>query len=864
MTASRAIPCPTPRLCGVSFHKPGSADALACTTRSTGKASNRATQSIPIAPPLTGSAGSGKIAGKGAEQPKTPRQHQVEAVDALMNELRDPGTRATLSSACGTGKTVSLQELFRRLHDEEDAQLFVVATSTIRLTKQLREAFDNDGILGAHRAFSVHVNSEDLNAGRKESEDSTRTADVEAIRKFLLTPSDEPKVVFTTYDSISKVIEAQDTTEDLSFDAIGFDEAHGLAGLYGQKKQKKGKGKGRAQESEGDEGIECLASDLHDSAEGESNLDFVQLPRVFLDDAPRSLRAKRRAFLTATPVPDPGAPEVASVTSTKSLAALYAREDEGKPAKIALSFHDKDLFGNVAWHMGIPDAVDQGLLATPEPVIARLTIDGKGTENAKVNASGGVVQDDLPGSISIQSWIATAATLEALASGEGRYGLTFTDSVDEAREVEANWRVVANALAGRDRGIPNAQEATAILSDPDSYSQKDIRAARLYMLAQHSSCMASWADAEKSIIDQAYTAFPSTPEDAKCGCGSPGGWCACAKVVANVDLFKEGIDIPAVDTVVINTTSKRSDVRFGQAAGRPLRLWRDAKGNNVKKSGRIVVPVVQDSSGETVNIKTAVGTLDAFTRMLRDSVGHLVPVGKSGRSRHMEGVREHPATARTTVRSVGQIHSESSEDEFLVDVLDSLLPRDRIAAALDWHAYVTAYEATKSEYEDNIEKTPGAIKWNNMTTEQRMEEIRKHANANAPNDDACAVALRLLIEKGSAESVRVTEELIVRRLMCGDKNSLSPDERRVASALPSILDKNGNLSKRIGRTPPLSESRTKWSTFYGAVVQDGLGKKAEAHVAGSRQFCYPDKGGVESPRRPLYVAGTARAKTDRS
>src|SRR5699024_11180939 len=172
----------------------------------------------------------------------------------------------------------------------------------------------------------------------------------------------------------------------------------------------------------------------------------------------------------------------------------------------------------------------------------------------------------------------------------GHIVVIFNSRIKEANSVSANFRGIARSMAGSD--APSPEEARKIRKK----GKGDLRRARLVLIAENGECVSANSKSKEEDLSRAWNHFDrerlgDSSEDStgKCPCGKPGGWCACARIVSNVDLFGEGVDIKSVDSVVIGSRSKSRDTKFTQAAGRAMRRW-DSGG---KEAGHIIIPEVE-------------------------------------------------------------------------------------------------------------------------------------------------------------------------------------------------------------------------------------------------------------------------------
>lgn len=162
---------------------------------------------------------------------------QTEAFNACIEKLREHD-RGQLIMACGTGKTLVSQRIAEEI--VPDGGLVIYATPSIGLTAQSRREWLRE----ARRCIQTVVVCSDQAAGQSDGETgytseveapvSTHPADiarsVENARKVLTFEEHGFTVVFTTYQSMDKVCEAQALGMPVA-DLVIADEAHKTAGI---------------------------------------------------------------------------------------------------------------------------------------------------------------------------------------------------------------------------------------------------------------------------------------------------------------------------------------------------------------------------------------------------------------------------------------------------------------------------------------------------------------------------------------------------------------------------------------------------------------------------------------------------------
>ena len=165
----------------------------------------------------------------------SPLPYQKEALEKLEISFKDNRVdRATIISACGTGKT--LLALFAA--EAHAKKTILVLVPSLALLKQTllewlqHTSWNKYDYLCVCSDKTVVLDSDELIVRPTELEFSV-TTQVEKVRKFLDHPFNGIKIVLSTYDSSNVVAEAM--KKDESFELGIFDEAHKTAGVEGSK-----------------------------------------------------------------------------------------------------------------------------------------------------------------------------------------------------------------------------------------------------------------------------------------------------------------------------------------------------------------------------------------------------------------------------------------------------------------------------------------------------------------------------------------------------------------------------------------------------------------------------------------------------
>ncbi|HRD79419.1 MAG TPA: DEAD/DEAH box helicase family protein [Saprospiraceae bacterium] len=253
---------------------------------------------------------------------KTPRPHQIKAIAAAHAHFQT-ADRGKLIMDCGTGKTFTSLKIAEQETGGAGAVLFLVPS--IALLGQTLNEWTGD----AEKPFNAICICSDAGASKKriKNDDSDgysvvdlalpASTDIRAIiqqfEALKVTPSHPLTVVFSTYQSIEVIAEAQKALRGIhpvgeGFDLIICDEAHRTTGV-------------------------TLADDDESAFVKVHNNDF--------------LRAKKRLYMTATP-------------------RLFNDDAKNRAAQaeaVLCSMDEPDIYGEEIYRIGFGEAVNQGLLS---------------------------------------------------------------------------------------------------------------------------------------------------------------------------------------------------------------------------------------------------------------------------------------------------------------------------------------------------------------------------------------------------------------------------------------------------------------------------------------------------------------------
>ena len=334
-----------------------------------------------------------------------PFPHQEEALKEIARWYLGGGTRARVIMPCGTGK--SLVAMWAAEHNVGNGGLVLYLVPSIALMGQTMRVWASQRNL-SHRYIGV---CSDTKAGRSsEDADLTElampvTTKVEEIRDGLKhLPTDAITVVFSTYQSLAAVCEAQKEGVP-PFDFVISDEAHRTTG-----------------------------------AESQDN----RSPFLIVHDE-NFLNAKRRLYMTATQrIYTPAAKRRAAGGNTD----LYSMDDEA-------------VYGPILYDMKFGEAVDRGLLSDYHVVVI-------GYDQAQVVSAHNSYVTERGATISTEEWIQMIGCWDALADPETngpdrnrpagivnpdaakicRRAIAFSNTILSSKNVAEHWSQIVETTTG--------------------------------------------------------------------------------------------------------------------------------------------------------------------------------------------------------------------------------------------------------------------------------------------------------------------------------------------------------------------------------------------------------------------------------
>ena len=462
-----------------------------------------------------------------------PRKHQREAIDAVIEGFQT-ADRGKLIMACGTGKTFTALRLTEEYTSGTGCVLFL-APSIALVAQSLREWMSQTTC----RIHPIAVCSDgeasslddlaDLSARDLPARATTDPATIASL--YARFKDTHLTVIFSTYQSIEKLHEAQKVGSLPEFDLCICDEAHRTTGVS-----------------------------LVDEKTGKYNEShFVKVHKQDF------LRCRKRVYMTATP-------------------KIYAESARSKAkeanAELA-SMDDSTLFGHEFFRLPFSRAVREGLLTDYKVLI--LCVD----ESYVKDIMGEHLQHDETGAIELNDAVRLVGCYNGLrkrvmlppkatppAEGEP-YDPTLPDLLSS----EEDFLISDPAPMKRAVAFANM---IAISKHYTDMWKKVVEAIRKDE-EDDSAFLESEMQHVDGNMDMGERAALLSWLKGNTGAASTGGAEEC-RILSNARCLSEGVDVPSLDAVMF-MAPRRSQVDVVQSVGRVMRT---AKG---KKFGYIILPI---------------------------------------------------------------------------------------------------------------------------------------------------------------------------------------------------------------------------------------------------------------------------------
>ena len=515
------------------------------------------------------------------------RPYQKEALENVLEGFKHHN-RGKLIMACGTGKTFTSLKIAERQTNNNGLVLFLMPSLALlsqtlydwkRQASAHMSAFavcsdSKVGKSGDEDDFSSYMRPSDLNFPATTDVKSLANAVNAALERKALTHAEGMTVIFSTYQSLDVIHQAQTDYQLPALDLIICDEAHRTAGGYlvaDRKSVKKAATAMTAQlDAELEKTVEPVAVPKEGAGAPETKSDPAKRgrkPRArrgadsAVDDESNFTRihddeyikGAKRLYMTATPKVYG---EAAKQQESVGEAILYSMDDENVfgPVFSTLNFDRAVKLGCLVDYKVIILVGDKSLLQTDEQLLDfsqyhAAKVIGTWKALNKYGVSTELTGDEQP--------MRRAVGFAQLIDSKGKYDKAgskqftkyFNDTVEHYRE--------------------HIKELS--LSDPNGRASEEFA----YLNEHNLVCDCQHIDGSMDAITkgQLLDWLRTDPEENHC------------KILFNVRCLSEGVDVPALDAVVF-LSPRKSQVDVVQTVGRVMRT---APG---KTRGYVIIPVV--------------------------------------------------------------------------------------------------------------------------------------------------------------------------------------------------------------------------------------------------------------------------------
>ncbi len=476
--------------------------------------------------------------------PKEPRPYQQEAIKAIVDGFA-ASDKGKLILPCGTGKTLIHLWAAEQLAGRGGRVLYVMPSLSL-MAQTMKEWANNRTIDHSYIAVcsDPSVGKRNDTGGSLDELPAPATTNPVRVAELLAdAPSDRMSVVFSSYQSLGVVSEAQQKAMTLPFDFVVCDEAHRTTGI---------------------EDYEKATSD------GGEISGF----RLIHDEY--SIDRKRVLFSTATP-------RLYTSSVKGDVSAANAKEGEGRYG--IYSMDDEDTYGKEFYRLNFSEAIRDGYLADYQVIAVGVKEDDPyiqgALERIRQDADGAVRENNrsykrdtyfgmLP-EVAVSLLGCYDALANPMTQGVGsntdrivgtleksgfhaRKAIAFTNSVETSEGVR---EVMSSAISG----IRNLPDVSA--DQRDKLLQLEVAHVDGTMNSLRRARALDWLRG-------------TDKEDNE------------ARLLSNARCLTEGVDVPDLDAVLF-LAARRSHVDIVQAVGRVMRQPANAKH---PKTGYIILPVL--------------------------------------------------------------------------------------------------------------------------------------------------------------------------------------------------------------------------------------------------------------------------------
>ncbi len=474
------------------------------------------------------------LKGQGEITKYQPRTHQREAIDAVMEGFKS-ADRGKLIMACGTGKTFTALRLTEEYTNGKGCVLFL-APSIALVAQSLREWMSQTlckihpiAVCSDGSASSI----DDLNDLSARDLPARATTDPATISQLYGKFKDSHlTVIFSTYQSIEKLHEAQKVGALPEFDLCICDEAHRTTGVS-----------------------------LVDAKTGKHNEShFV---KVHQQDY---IACRKRIYMTATP---------------KIYAESARQKAKDANAELA-SMDDRSYFGDEFFRLPFSRAVREGLLTDYKVLILCVDEDYVKDildEHLQHDETGALELDEAVRLVGCYNGLRKKVMLPSKPAANSEDGEAYDPSLPDLLAYDEDFLTSDPAPMKRAVSFANVIKASEKYTEMWGQVVEAIR--------KHDDTDTSFIDSEMRHVDgnmdMSERAALLSWLKGNAGTNAIHGVAEC-RVLSNARCLSEGVDVPSLDAVMF-LAPRKSQVDVVQSVGRVMRR---AEG---KKFGYIILPI---------------------------------------------------------------------------------------------------------------------------------------------------------------------------------------------------------------------------------------------------------------------------------
>lgn len=448
-------------------------------------------------------------------QPKrTPRPYQEDAIENVLRGFQTQN-RGKLIMACGTGKTFTSMKIAEKMEGQGGLVMFLVPS--LALLSQTLTDWKRQCSVPLH-AFAVCSDSTTGKADLNDIDELTSTSDLcypattqaDKLAKEIVKAHEKKgmTVIFSTYQSIEVVSEAQKKYGLGEIGLVICDEAHRTAGGH--------------------------YSDEEDAA----------FQRIHSDDF---IRAGKRLYMTATP----------------RIYGDAVKEQKDKGDVVLYSMDDEEVFGPTFHTITFSQAVSLGSLVDYKVIV--LTVE-EDILKSRAFSDFEVVQ---AGGLPIKHAAKVIGCWRALSKLDINQNASISDDMQPMRRAVGFAQIISPNLKYLDRTSSklfsqNFSETIEEFKDENfaQLAQNDPDLSReAYDLMYPLKCETKHIDGtmNSNEKDALLNWLRETPADDVC------------KILFNVRCLSEGVDVPSLDAVLF-LSPRKSQVEVVQTVGRVMRV----------------------------------------------------------------------------------------------------------------------------------------------------------------------------------------------------------------------------------------------------------------------------------------------------